>query len=99
MRASIAQAPPQLDSHDALALSEASGTAPDLDARPELFDALLFGPMLPPRYRLDGPGAMPNAAELLVAQMATSPRAPIEPVDLASLSHLGLSRAGAARAV
>jgi len=36
---------------------------------------------------------MPNAAELLLEQMATSPRAPIEPDDLASLSRLGLPRA------
>ena len=94
MRATIAEAPPPLDSHDALAvaLSEASLTTPDLDRHPELFEALLFGPMLPPRYRLDGPGAMPNAADLFLEQMATSPQAPIEPDDLASLPRLGLSR-------
>lgn len=100
MRESIATAPPPLDSHDALALafSEASAVAPDLGARPDLFDALVFGPMLPPRYRLDGPGALPNAAELLLEQMTTSPRAPIEPDDLASLARLGLARAGGAPA-
>jgi len=94
MRATIAEAPPPLDSHDALAvaLSEASLTTPDLDRHPKLFEALLFGPMLPPRYRLDGPGAMPNAADLFLEQMATSPQAPIEPDDLASLPRLGLSR-------
>jgi dimethylaniline monooxygenase (N-oxide forming) len=97
MRANVAAAPPALESHDALALafSEASGVAPDLAARPELFEPLVFGPMLPPRYRLDGPGAMPTAAESLLDQMATSPRAPIEPDDLASLSRLGFSRMGA----
>ena len=100
MRESMATAPPPLDSHDALALafSEASAVAPDLGARPDLFDALVFGPMLPPRYRLDGPGALPNAAELLLEQMTTSPRAPIEPDDLASLARLGLARAGGAPA-
>jgi dimethylaniline monooxygenase (N-oxide forming) len=93
MRTSVADSPPLLDSHDALALafSEASGVAPGLEARPELFDALVFGPMLPPRYRLDGPGSMPDAAELLLKQMATSPRAQIEPFDRASLSRLELS--------
>jgi hypothetical protein len=92
MRASVAEPPPLLDSHDALALafSEAAGVAPDLDARPELVAALLFGPMLPSRYRLDGPGAMPDAAGQLLAQMATSPRAPIEPEDVACLPRLGL---------
>jgi hypothetical protein len=101
MRAAVAEAPPPLDSHDALALtlSEASSTSPDIEGHSELFEALLFGPMLPPRYRLDGPGAMPNAADLLVEQMATSPRAPVEPDDLASLSLLGVSRPGAAPAV
>ena len=92
MRASTRVPPPALDSHDALALafSEASGVAPDLEARPELREALLLGPMLPPRYRLDGPGAMAGAAELLLGQMATSPRAPVEPGDLALLAELGL---------
>ncbi len=96
MRASVAAAPPPLDSHDALALAlaEASGVAPDLDARPELLEPLLFGPMLPPRYRLDGPGAMPNAGELLLDQMATSPRAPVEPDDRASLPQLGFQPQG-----
>ena len=91
MRASLLDPPPPLDSHDALALafSEASGVAPDLDARTELLDPLLFGPMLPPRYRLDGPGSMPDATELLLNQMATSPRAPIEPDDRASARALG----------
>ncbi len=95
MRASIVSAPPPLDSHDALALafSEASGVAPDVAARPDLFEALLFGPMLPPRYRLDGPGSMATAAELLREQMATSPRAPIEPDDWSSLSRFGLGDA------
>ena len=99
MRASVADAPIPLESHDALSLvfSEASGVAPNLGAHPELFDALAFGPMLPARYRLDGPGAMPNAAELLLAQMATSPRAPVEPDDLASLDRLGLPAAGVYR--
>jgi hypothetical protein len=40
---------------------------------------------------------MPNAAELLLAQMATSPRAPVEPDDIASLGRLGLSPIGAYR--
>jgi hypothetical protein len=92
MRASVAEAPPALDSHDALALafSEASGVAPDIRARPELAEPLLFGPMLPSRYRLDGPGAMADAAEILLAQMAASPRAPVEPEDIASLPQFGL---------
>lgn len=97
MRASVAVAPPPLDSHDALALvfAEASGVAPDLNARPELLEPLLFGPMLPPRYRLDGPGALPGAAEQLLTQMATSPRPETEVEDLDSLPRLGLPPLGA----
>jgi hypothetical protein len=92
MRASVVEAPPILDSHDGLALlfAEASGVAPDLDTRPDLLEPLLFGPMLPPRYRIDGPGALPGAAEHLLTQMATSPRPPTEPEDLDSLPRLGL---------
>ena len=66
MRAALVPAPP-LDAHNALAttLSEELGVAPDLLARPELTEPLLFGPMLPPRYRFDGPGAQPEAPRAL----------------------------------
>ena len=58
-RADVAAPPPAIDSHNVLAglLSQAAGVAPDLRGHPELAEPLLFGPMLPPRYRLDGPGA------------------------------------------
>ena len=42
---------------------------PDPQSRPELTEPLLFGPMLPPRYRLDGPGAQPDAIERYVEQL------------------------------
>jgi dimethylaniline monooxygenase (N-oxide forming) len=93
MRASVASAAPAFDSHNmlALTLAAAAGVTPDLRARPELAEPLLFGPLLPPRYRLDGPGAMPDAAVLLVEQLAANPGAPIEPDDLAALPELGLA--------
>lgn len=93
MRASVASAAPAIDSHNmlALTLAAAAGVTPDLRARPELAEALLFGPMLPPRYRLDGPGALPDAAALLVDQLAATPRAPIAADDLAALPELGLA--------
>ena len=93
MRASVASAAPAFDSHNmlALTLAAAAGVTPDLRARPELAEPLLFGPLLPPRYRLDGPGAMPDAAVLLVDQLAANPGAPIEPDDLAALPELGLA--------
>jgi dimethylaniline monooxygenase (N-oxide forming) len=92
MRASIASTPPALDSHNLLAvtLSEAAGVAPDLRAHQELAEPLLFGPMLPPRYRLDGPGALSDAAARFAQQLAASPRAPVEPDDISALPELGL---------
>jgi hypothetical protein len=71
-------------------LSEQAGVAPDLQAQPELDEALLFGPMLPSRYRLRGPGARPDAAEDLRSQGMSSPRASVDPDDIALLPALGL---------
>lgn len=92
MRASLAAPAPAMDSHNVLAviLADAAGVAPDLRARPELAEALLFGPMLPPRYRLDGQGALPDAAAEFTAQLAASPRALTESDDVAALGSLGL---------
>ena len=90
-RESIAVAPPPVESHNvlALALADAAGVAPDVRGRPELAEALLFGPMLPARYRLDGPGARPDAVELFRDQLAGSPRATVESDDLAALTEVG----------
>src|SRR4051794_26313938 len=87
MRAEIARPRPSLDAHNALAhtLSEELGVAPDPADWPELAEPLMFGPMLPPRYRLSGPGAQPGAARLYAAQLAASPRAPVDPADLEAL--------------
>lgn len=92
-RVSAAAAPPAIDSHNVLAvtLADAAGVAPDLRAHPELTEPLLFGPMLPPRYRLDGPGARADAPALFLRQLASAPRAPVEPDDLAALDDLGLA--------
>ncbi len=92
MRATIAQGLPPIDAHNALALalSNALGVAPDPASWPGLTEALIFGPLLPPRYRLSGPGARPDAAELFTAQLAASPRAPVEPADRQILSAFGL---------
>ena len=63
--------------------------APDVRARPDLAEPLLFGPMLPPRYRLDGPGANADAAASFRDQLAASPRAAVEPDDIAALADVG----------
>jgi hypothetical protein len=93
MRRVLAEPRPPLDAHNALALtlSEELGVAPDLRARPELLEPLLFGPMLPARYRLDGPGASEDAAARFTEQLAASPRCPVDPADVDALAELGLS--------
>jgi dimethylaniline monooxygenase (N-oxide forming) len=90
-RASVATRPPPIDSHNVLAvtLADAAGVAPDVRARPDLAEPLLFGPMLPARYRLDGPGAHRDAAATFRDQLAASPRAAVEPDDIAALPDVG----------
>jgi dimethylaniline monooxygenase (N-oxide forming) len=79
--------------HDAfsVAMAEQMGVAPDLRARPELTSALLFGPLLPARYRLDGPGALPDAEQRFADQLAASPRPPVDPASVSALIDMGLS--------
>jgi dimethylaniline monooxygenase (N-oxide forming) len=94
MRASIAQGQPPLDAHNSLALTlaEELGVAPNAEDWPELSEALMFGPLLPPRYRLSGPGALASAAGRFAEQLAASPRAPVDPADLEALPRFGLTR-------
>ena len=93
MRRALAEPAPPLEAHNALAatLAEQAGVAPDLEARPELAEPLLFGPMLPPRYRLDGPGAQAEAEARFREQLAASPRAPVDPAHIAELRAFGLA--------
>ena len=93
MREAVRRPPLPVFAHHLLAvdISEAAGVAPDLRSHPELAEPLLFGPMLPARYRLNGPGSRPDAADIFRQQVAASPRAPVEPDDLAALGPLGLA--------
>ena len=93
MREAVRRRPLPTYAHHVLAvdLSEAAGVAPDLRSHSELAEPLLFGPMLPVRYRLNGPGSHPDAAHTFRQQLAASPRAPVEPGDLAALDSLGLA--------
>jgi dimethylaniline monooxygenase (N-oxide forming) len=90
--------PPPVDAHNALALtlSEALGVAPEPHEWPELCEALLFGPLLPPRYRLSGPGAMPDASTLFTQQLAASPRASVDAADIDALAGFGWQATAAA---
>jgi hypothetical protein len=92
MRATMERGQPPLDAHNALALTlaEEMDVAPDPAHWPELAEALVFGPLLPPRYRLSGAGAMSGAAELFKEQLAASPRAPVQAADLQALRTFGL---------
>ena len=87
MRAVISTPRPTLDSHNALALtlSEELGVSPEPSEWPQIAEPLMFGPMLPPRYRLSGPGAQPGAARAFAEQLAASPRAPVDPADVEAL--------------
>jgi cation diffusion facilitator CzcD-associated flavoprotein CzcO len=95
MREAIVTPRPILESHNALALmlSEESGVSPDPLAWPALSEPLLFGPMLPARYRLSGPGARASAAQDYRRALATAPRAPVDPADVEALRRFGLSAA------
>ncbi len=46
----------------ALAFARACGVEPDLARWPDLRRALLFGPLAPSCFRLQGPDALPDAA-------------------------------------
>jgi dimethylaniline monooxygenase (N-oxide forming) len=91
MRSVTAQPRPPLDAHNALALTlaEQLGVSPEPVDWPELAEPLMFGPLLPPRYRLSGPGAQPDAAARFAQQLAASPRAPVDPADLDALRGFG----------
>jgi hypothetical protein len=48
----------------AVALSQAAGVAPELAARPDITRHLLFGPLAPAQFRLDGHGRRVEALTL-----------------------------------
>jgi hypothetical protein len=95
MRRTMAGGRPPLEAHNALALTlaEELGVEPSIERWPELSEALTFGPLLPPRYRLSGPGATAGAAALFADQLAASPRAPVDPADVEALAHFGVAEA------
>jgi hypothetical protein len=49
------------------------------------FDVPYLPELAAERYRLSGPGAQPQAAARFAEQLAASPRAPVDPADLAAL--------------
>ena len=56
------KAQPEVVCHDmAFLFASAAGVAPDIARRPQLARALLFGPLAPAQFRLDGPGSRPDA--------------------------------------
>jgi dimethylaniline monooxygenase (N-oxide forming) len=92
MRRNLEASEQAVNPHDVFSvnLAEQMGVSPDLRARPALTSALLFGPLLPARYRLDGPGALPDAAERFADELAAGPRPPVDPANLTALSEMGL---------
>lgn len=58
------QGPPSVPMQQmALLFARLAGVEPNLDDHPELERALLFGPLSPASFRLDGPDRLPDAAE------------------------------------
>jgi dimethylaniline monooxygenase (N-oxide forming) len=53
-----------------LAFARAAGVEPNLDNWPQLRRALLFGPLAPSCFRLEGPDALPDAAERFAREAA-----------------------------
>jgi dimethylaniline monooxygenase (N-oxide forming) len=96
MRHVMAQPRPPLDAHNAFALtlSEELGVAPDPADWPHLSEPLVFGPLLPPRYRLSGPGTMPEAAALFEQQLAASPRSAVDPADVDAFRRFDVEKLG-----
>ncbi|WP_264072794.1 flavin-containing monooxygenase [Mycobacterium palustre] len=54
----------------ALAFARAAGVEPTLDSWPHLRRALLFGPLTPSCFRLEGPDALPDAADRFAREAA-----------------------------
>jgi hypothetical protein len=54
----------------ALAFARAAGVEPDLNSWPHLRRALLFGPLAPSCFRLEGPDALPEAADRFACDAA-----------------------------
>jgi len=92
-RADVADAPalppqPHRVHHQlAGAFAQAAGLTPDADAHPELAQALMFGPMLPERYRLDDPATRERFAAATAGFVA-----PPEQVALLDVLTVGSPR-------
>jgi hypothetical protein len=54
----------------ALAFARAAGCEPRLEHWPELHRALLFGPLAPSCFRLEGPDALPGAPDVFARESA-----------------------------
>ncbi|BBY29063.1 flavin-containing monooxygenase [Mycolicibacterium sediminis] len=55
----------------ALGFARAAGVEPHLERWPDLRRALLFGPLAPSQFRLEGPDALPGAAERFARDAST----------------------------
>ena len=77
-RAARAEMPFDMYPQLAAMLAAELGVEPDIDRYPELAHGLLFGPLAPARWLLEGPGARPEAERLLAA--AFGELGPLPPV-------------------
>ncbi len=73
----------------ALEFARAAGVEPDLARHPELARALLFGPLAPSSFRIDGHDPLPDAAERFVADAAMYGAITTETFSPRELVYLG----------
>jgi hypothetical protein len=79
----------------AVMFARAAGVEPDVTRWPQLARALLFGPLTPVSFRLDGPHSLPNAADRVAAEGLKSGAVPtpeLTPDQCARLRALGAAR-------
>lgn len=93
----------RFDVHHVLAeaLAAELGVEPDLASRPSLAGPLLFGPLAPARYRLDGPGSLPDAEALYrgaISEFGPAPQPAAEQLGRLRAIAVALGDADLARA-
>ena len=82
----------------AVTFARAAGVEPHLDNWPQLRRALLFGPLVPSCFRLEGPDALPDAPARFVREAGTFGAITSNELTERERSHWSLVKATAAAA-
>ena len=79
----------------AVMFARLAGAEPDLTRWPDLLRALLFGPLAPAGFRLEGPDALPDASQRMAAAAAAFnaiPSGTLTPMEAGQLQALAQAR-------